>query len=83
MNRTYILGDTNRIFSSSEPKKYLKSLEESNNTYMLNTHFIPDQYRDYLNSEAIENEERIRDFYMLRFEKIKTIIYSELNELKN
>jgi len=83
LNRTYILGDTNRIFSSNEPKKYLKGLEESNNTYMLNTHFIPDQYRDYLNSEAIENEEKIRDFYMLRFEKIKTIIYSELNELKN
>lgn len=83
LNRTYILGDTNRIFSSNEPKKYLKGLEESNNTYMLNTHFIPDQYRDYLNSEVIENEEKIKDFYMLRFEKIKTIIYSELNELKN
>ncbi|WP_079442199.1 DUF262 domain-containing protein, partial [Clostridium chromiireducens] len=46
LNRTNILGDTNRIFSSKEPKKYLKSLEENNNTYMLNTHFIPDNYKE-------------------------------------
>lgn len=83
LNRTYILGDTNRIFSSNEPRKYLKALEESNNTHMLNTHFIPNEYRNYLNSDVIDKEEKIKEFYRLRFEKIKTMIYAELSELKN
>ena len=83
LNRTYILGDTNRIFSSKQPIKYLKNLEENNNSYMLNTHFIPDNYKEYLNSEAIESECKIKKFYKFRLEKIKTIILFELSELKN
>ncbi|NFH70749.1 DUF262 domain-containing protein [Clostridium botulinum] len=83
LNRTYILGETNRIFSSNEPRKYLKCLEEENNTHMLNTHFIPDDYKSYLNSNLIDKEDNIKEFYKHRFDKIKTIIYSELSSLKN
>lgn len=83
LNRTYILSDTNRIFSGNEPKKYLHEIEENNNTHMLNDHFIPDQYKEYLNSSAIENKDCIIQFYKLRFEKLKTLVYSEMNLLKN
>ncbi|WP_455794565.1 GmrSD restriction endonuclease domain-containing protein [Clostridium butyricum] len=83
LNRTYILSDTNRIFSGNEPKKYLFELEKNNNIHMLNDHFIPDQYKEYLNSSAIENEDCIIQFYKLRFEKLKTLVYSEMNLLKN
>lgn len=83
LNRTYILSDTNRIFSGNEPKKYLFELEKNSNIHMLNDHFIPDQYKEYLNSSAIENEDCIIQFYKLRFEKLKTLVYSEMNLLKN
>ncbi|WP_322020259.1 hypothetical protein [Clostridium butyricum] len=56
---------------------------KNNNIHMLNDHFIPDQYKEYLNSSAIENEDCIIQFYKLRFEKLKTLVYSEMNLLKN
>lgn len=83
LNRTYILSETNNVFSSNAPSKYLKKLEEDNNTYMLNSHFIPEKYKEYLNSEAINNEYKVKEFYKLRLEKIKTILFDEMNNLKN
>ena len=83
LNRTYILSETNNIFSSNAPSKYLKKLEEDNNTHMLNSHFIPEKYREYLNSEVINNKDKVKEFYKLRLEKIKTILFDEMNNLKN
>lgn len=82
LNRTYILSETNNVFSANEPSKYLKELEESKNLHMLNTHFMPDNYKDYLSSSMINDEMHIKKFYNNRFDKIKTILLDELNSLK-
>ena len=83
LNRTYILKESNNIFSAKEPLKYLKILDEKNVNHMLNTHFINDNYSEYLNSEGINDNDKILNFYDNRYEKIKTILLDELNRLKN
>ncbi|HJF37000.1 MAG TPA: DUF262 domain-containing protein [Clostridium perfringens] len=83
LNRTYILGETNNIFGTKDPSKYLKSLEENDKIHMLNTHFIPDNYKDYFKSDLISDNKEIKKFYNQRFEKLKTIMMDELNTLKN
>lgn len=83
LNRTYILGETNLIFSAIEPCKYLQQMEQKSANYMLNTHFIPDNYKEYLNSDYIGDKEKIKEFYKMRFEKIKTVMHNELDNLVN
>ena len=50
---------------------------------MLNSHFIPEDYELYLNSESLNSEEEIKKFYKRRFEKIKFCVGSELEALKH
>lgn len=84
LNRTYILADTNNVFSDENPSKYLKEVLEINKSRSsFQQHYISSDYEELFSGENYNDVEQNNKFFESRYNLIKAAIQLEMNTLLN